>query len=1153
MASQSDQSFQYRAPRQPRGSPASPASQIQTSAPPPTIPAVLLATAVHAFRYVNGQHEKLGKTGAAVLGNHVAREYKVLLYYNQQDHVTSATVHPGFMFTIQPGNYGSFYDDHKQNWSIMFDSEKARVDFCKEVCLAKMNSAPSLDAVIVQDLILGEGHAAECGDTLEVDYTGWLLQKHTVGQAFDCTISRNQPLRLRIGAGKVIKGLEQGMLGSRKGGRRFLAVPPSLGYGSQGVLNQVPADSTLIFETEIRQVKPAKDKGLNLNPAVFRRDDSISSSSSMSTQLPNTIPNEQRDCLSPAKSLPLRKQPLNPDIAEGKLISPKARVEQTKLSFLSEAIPAPLYHSVDTMTTAGCSSFSVETIQQLPVDAVLCNGTDLISFLMTEARQHSTEIRLAVGKVVDKVDLLASKVDGLQKQWWPPMGMSPVSMDTVTIMHNIQRIIQENEGLREDISEKSLHIKEQNIKIGELINQVQRYMEQNNLLLEQRSDLVQSTSERNKEHLLQAEQEKVQLAEELASSSSRLCQLQLEAVSYQQKVEELKSKLSAALQEKERLIAQDASLELQVTEVMEELELMREQHRAERQRRKEAELQVCRLEEDLQDVKIDKEQLEQTLANRNRKWQEEHKRCAEELEEVRQSSLLKGIWQGMQLGGSWSSAVSVPPQLSRPRKSCDVEEWCLQWQQRQGEELQRLRDTVKRVMNGVFHVLKGQFDLQEMYSGEAVLETVMYIMKTVTMKLLDEIELALWRKVAKDEGGQKKGNAETCLQEVQQCGKDDELLEEMENHKTQTPEELPSRESRGKATAEEGEWLELRDDDCTHMQNTNNGQLQGSRAYRLPVSVEEESVQKQKDFEEESKQEVEDTAEGGLNEPQGKFCVSKVEHCPQPVLKDQETESTQSKSDGFPHENEPDGEYSQSKARDSTEGGLGKQEAESSLSKVEDCMEGELQEEQAPHRSQLDKFIEVVLIGHNAIPSHSGPDESAEGGLMEHIEASSQSEPGASIEGRLKEQGRVSSQSAPDISPERELMEHSAVSNPLGPKEFPEGELMEQRTVSCQSGSEESTEGGLMECIAVCSQSEPGLSTERELKEHRRASTQSGPDVSPAVELMEHRGVSSCLGPEELPQGGLMEHRAVSSLSGPEESTQRYSIDTPPGDKCIND
>ncbi|KPP70019.1 FK506-binding protein 15-like, partial [Scleropages formosus] len=1065
MASQSDQSFQYRAPRQPRGSPASPASQIQTSAPPPTIPAVLLATAVHAFRYVNGQHEKLGKTGAAVLGNHVAREYKVLLYYNQQDHVTSATVHPGFMFTIQPGNYGSFYDDHKQNWSIMFDSEKARVDFCKEVCLAKMNSAPSLDAVIVQDLILGEGHAAECGDTLEVDYTGWLLQKHTVGQAFDCTISRNQPLRLRIGAGKVIKGLEQGMLGSRKGGRRFLAVPPSLGYGSQGVLNQVPADSTLIFETEIRQVKPAKDKGLNLNPAVFRRDDSISSSSSMSTQLPNTIPNEQRDCLSPAKSLPLRKQPLNPDIAEDKLISPKARVEQTKLSFLSEAIPAPLYHSVDTM------------VKDIKKNSSLTAGTDLISFLMTEARQHSTEIRLAVGKVVDKVDLLASKVsvvhhfvnfgdvlfaewhaffhtcagssdlitvycqvDGLQKQWWPPMGMSPVSMDTVTIMHNIQRIIQmnamssslnvpltlnlflmkENEGLREDISEKSLHIKEQNIKIGELINQ-------NNLLLEQRSDLVQSTSERNKEHLLQAEQEKflavplpayptalrnlcllsimlqVQLAEELASSSSRLCQLQLEAVSYQQKVEELKSKLSAALQEKERLIAQDASLELQVTgaehlafdctwhpnrirsyiptlpEVMEELELMREQHRAERQRRKEAELQVCRLEEDLQDVKIDKEQLEQTLANRNRKWQEEHKRCAEELEEVRQSSLLKGIWQGMQLGGSWSSAVSVPPQLSRPRKSCDVEEWCLQWQQRQGEELQRLRDTVKRVMNGVFHVLKGQFDLQEMYSGEAVLETVMYIMKTVTMKLLDEIELALWRKVAKDEGGQKKGNAETCLQEVQQCGKDDELLEEMENHKTQTPEELPSRESRGKATAEEGEWLELRDDDCTHMQNTNNGQLQGSRAYRLPVSVEEESVQKQKDFEEESKQEVEDTAEGGLNEPQGKFCVSKVEHCPQPVLKDQETESTQSKSDGFPHENEPDGEYSQSKARDSTEGGLGKQEAESSLSKVEDCMEG-----------------------------------------------------------RLKEQGRVSSQSAPDISPERELMEHSAVSNHLGPKEFPE-------------------------------------------------------------------------------------------------------------------
>lgn len=51
-----------------------------------------------------------------------------------------------------------------------------------QVCLAKANSAASLDTVVVQDLSLGEGQAVENGDSLEVVYTGWLLQDHAIGQ-----------------------------------------------------------------------------------------------------------------------------------------------------------------------------------------------------------------------------------------------------------------------------------------------------------------------------------------------------------------------------------------------------------------------------------------------------------------------------------------------------------------------------------------------------------------------------------------------------------------------------------------------------------------------------------------------------------------------------------------------------------------------------------------------------------------------------------------------------------------------------------------------------------------------------------------------------------------------------------------------------------
>lgn len=51
-----------------------------------------------------------------------------------------------------------------------------------QVCLAKANSTASLDTVVVQDLSLGEGQGVENGDSLEVVYTGWLLQNHTIGQ-----------------------------------------------------------------------------------------------------------------------------------------------------------------------------------------------------------------------------------------------------------------------------------------------------------------------------------------------------------------------------------------------------------------------------------------------------------------------------------------------------------------------------------------------------------------------------------------------------------------------------------------------------------------------------------------------------------------------------------------------------------------------------------------------------------------------------------------------------------------------------------------------------------------------------------------------------------------------------------------------------------
>lgn len=87
----------------------------------------------------------------------------------------------------------------------MFESEKAAVEFNKQVCIAKCNSTPSLDAVLSQDLIVAEGPAVEVGDSLEVAYTSWLFQNHVLGQVLDSTANKDKLLRLKLGSGRVIK------------------------------------------------------------------------------------------------------------------------------------------------------------------------------------------------------------------------------------------------------------------------------------------------------------------------------------------------------------------------------------------------------------------------------------------------------------------------------------------------------------------------------------------------------------------------------------------------------------------------------------------------------------------------------------------------------------------------------------------------------------------------------------------------------------------------------------------------------------------------------------------------------------------------------------------------------------------------------------
>ena len=103
----------------------------------------------------------------------------------------------------------------------------------------------------IEDASIGEGPEVESGDVAEVHYTGRLES----GEVFDSSLDRGEPFSFEVGAGQVIEGWDQGLVGMQVGGERELTIPPELGYGEQGSPPNIPPNSTLIFDIELLAIQ----------------------------------------------------------------------------------------------------------------------------------------------------------------------------------------------------------------------------------------------------------------------------------------------------------------------------------------------------------------------------------------------------------------------------------------------------------------------------------------------------------------------------------------------------------------------------------------------------------------------------------------------------------------------------------------------------------------------------------------------------------------------------------------------------------------------------------------------------------------------------------------------------------------------------------
>ncbi|MCK5903080.1 MAG: FKBP-type peptidyl-prolyl cis-trans isomerase [Cocleimonas sp.] len=104
------------------------------------------------------------------------------------------------------------------------------------------------------DVKVGDGATAKTGQNVSVHYTGWLYQPNSAkqhGKKFDSSRDRGTAFVFPLGAGRVIKGWDQGVVGMKVGGQRTLIIPANMAYGSRGAGRDIPPNATLIFDVEL--------------------------------------------------------------------------------------------------------------------------------------------------------------------------------------------------------------------------------------------------------------------------------------------------------------------------------------------------------------------------------------------------------------------------------------------------------------------------------------------------------------------------------------------------------------------------------------------------------------------------------------------------------------------------------------------------------------------------------------------------------------------------------------------------------------------------------------------------------------------------------------------------------------------------------------
>ncbi|EGI68078.1 PREDICTED: FK506-binding protein 15 [Acromyrmex echinatior] len=477
---------------------------------------VLIAKAVHAFKLQNGQYACIGKVGMALTGNVATRVYQIILYKTKQEYISVATVTRDFVYTVQTNNYASYYDNNKENWSILFEKYEHYLEFAIEVGLARYFALQEKgENVIYQDLMPSDKDViAKEGDNICIKY----FVGSEIIQPFKTNFAMSQTMTVEI---STDENWERILLGSGKGLKRVLFLPPSKQI-SLGPGFPKERDIMLIIEiTDIRVQEENSPTSKNLTSgkaAIISRMAKMGQSILPKMPLPSTTDSEDTEDDLPHKS-PRHKKieqsegNLQKNLsfassdekeATQKAVEPKTGVPSVDSSTYKPLISAqpltpqwtPSYFAGHYVTMDN-QMYPVSQTVNRAIPAALDPGMNM---LLSETRIANAEIRMGISKISDNVQKLLDKFHALELQNATTPTNDKATLDAswkmLLALNASQTGIKVEElskNIDKDMSDEK--IREAQSKISSLENDLKRSKEEKESLLQINENLSKKLQE----------------------------------------------------------------------------------------------------------------------------------------------------------------------------------------------------------------------------------------------------------------------------------------------------------------------------------------------------------------------------------------------------------------------------------------------------------------------------------------------------------------------------------------------------------------------------------------------------------------------------------------------------------------------------------